>query len=550
MMIDILKHARRVSVPLVVASSPDMANTIREVRAVFEPGSPMPLIQWDICNGLTALNEAGSQVLTAVLKADPPALPGGKKALNSPEWPAMTQNPGAALQYMAEFPGELRRGDQIAQRGTMVFMLNAQRFIEDRAGSDNVVVIQGIWNLRDAYKSNRRTLIMMGPGVKLPTELMQDCLSIDEPLPSEADLERIVKTQVADIGLPDLEPGKLAAAVDAVRGMSAFAAEQIVAMSCTKAGIDTDMLWTRKIGIIEQTEGLSVDRGAETLEDTRGVANFVEFGSSLIAAEDAPVLYVRCDEIEKSFGGLGGDGGPGDSSGTTQDRLGVMLRKMEDNGWTGFISVGHAGCGKTLTSKALANSASKRTGRRVLSVAMDLGALSGSLVGESERKVRTAMKVLESLAGIGGRVCFIATCNDLKILPPALKRRFKLGTWMFDLPERAEKDAVWKLMLPKFGHKPDAKHPDDTDWTPSDIRNVCETAKLLSCSLDKAVQFTTFVAKSDPGAVNRLRRVAHGKFVSAHKPGTYMMPERDVPVVDLPTEAQAGASGRLLGEER
>lgn len=516
--IDQLKAARRVSVPLVAVSAPDSAETVAKIREAFEnPGNggvlpaPIPLVRWDSMNGLTALNSAGRAALEVAI---------GSK--DEAEWPGLTANPGAALAVMAALPGELRTEKKLSQRGTIVFMYNAQRFIEDRVGTQNAQVLQGVWNLRDAYKADRRMLVMLGPAFTFPVELANDVIMFDEPYPDSVELGAIVRAQATAADVTLMDTG-IADATDALLGLSAFTAEQITAMSLTPDGIDVDALWRRKIQVVDQTPGLKVDSGSESFDDVRGLENFREFGLKLIQSKRSPTLYVRLDEIEKSFGGLGAAGGPGDNTGVTQDRLGVLLKEMEDNNWTGLIALGHAGCGKSLVTKALANTGTKLTGRRVLSVALDLGATAGGIVGESERKIRTAMKVVKSLAA-GGRVCFVATCNGLDVLPPALKRRFKLGTWMFDLPDAEEKAGMWDLNLKKFDiAKPQAR-PDDTDWTGADIRNVCEVADTLECSLEKACQYTTFIAKSDPEAVAQLRRFADGKYVSASRPGTYKAP--------------------------
>jgi hypothetical protein len=541
-MLDQLKAARRVSTPLVAVSTPDPAETVRKVREAFEDGAktPIPLVQWDAMNGLSAINAAGRAALAKALKSD-----------DASEWPGLTANPGAALAVMADMPGQLGglpgQPPEIQQRGSIIFMLNAHRFFEDRAGVQNAQVLQGIWNLRDPFKGNRRTLIIVGPAFTFPPEIAQDVILLDEPYPTDAELERVVRQQLADAGAP--EPGEkiVEQAVDAVRGLAAFTAEQVVAMSLTKSGLDVDALWRRKIAVVEQTPGLSVDRGAESFDDVRGLENFREFGMALISGRRSPGLFVRIDEIEKSFGGLGSRGGPGDNTGTTQDRLGVMLRTMEDEGWTGFIALGHAGTGKSLVTKALANTATRVSGRRVLSVALDLGETTGGIVGESERKIRAAMKVIKSLAP-GGRVCVVATCNDLEVLPPALKRRFKLGVWMFDLPDVDERRAMWELNIKRYGLPPAAwaTMPDDEDWTGADIRNVCETADRLECSLEKACQYTTFIAKSDPEAIARLRRLADGKLVSASRPGTYRAPFTAVP---FGGQGAQSASRRAVGEE-
>jgi hypothetical protein len=521
--------ARRVATPLVALSSPDQAETVRRVREVTEAGAktPIPVVQWDSMNGLSGLNKLGKDVLAKILGDD------------ASVWPGLTANPGAALSCLPKLPGELRGTDgeskgKIVQRGTIVFMMNGQRYFEDRAGVQNGQVLQGIWNLRDQFKVDRRTLVILGPAFTFPPEIAQDVIEFDEPYPDEVELRKIIGRQTSEAGLPDLDEKTTDQAIDAVTGLAAFTAEQVTAMSLTKEGLDVEALWQRKVAVVEQTDGLSVDRGGESFDAVGGLENFRNFGMRLIKSKKSPRLFVRIDEMEKYFGGLGQGGGPADNTGTTQDRLGAILREMEDNRWTGFIALGHAGTGKSLVTKSLANTATKVTGRRVLSISLDLGATQGGVVGESERKIRTALKVIKSLAR-GGRVCFVGTCNDISILPPALKRRFKLGTWMFDLPSAAEKQSIWDINLKAFGIKVKTL-PDDADWTGADIRNVCETADMLETTLEEAVQFTTFVAKSDPEAIRRLRAAADGKYVSASAPGTYTQPQQSF------TEKAFGAS--------
>lgn len=512
-----LKAARKVGVPIIAISTPDPAQTRRAVCMAFdnaESKTPIPIVEWDAVNGITALNEFGTTVLEKVLGADPT------------EWAGLTSNPNSALVKMAELPGEIREGTTLKQRGSIVFMQNAQRYLEDRTGVQNGVVLQGIWNLRDLYKANRRTLVLLGPGFKFPAEIAQDVISFEEPYPSVEVLTGIVTTMAGNASVK-LTEKVIEAAVAALLGLSAFTAEQVVAMSLTKDGLDVEELWTRKIAVVEQTDGLTVDGGTECFDDVQDLDNFTEFAKALMNGDKAPTLYVRIDEMEKSFGGLGGNGGAGDNTGITQDRLGVLLKTMEDKGHTGLIAVGHAGTGKTLITKALANTSTKITGRRVLSISLDLGAMGTGIASSAERQMRTAMNVIESMAG-GGKVMFVATCNDISIIPAALKRRFKLGTWMFDLPSPAGRTAMWKQYMKAFSIKPQAV-PDSTDWTGSDIRNVCEVADAIDSTLEKACSYVTFVAKSDPDAIERLRRVADGKFVSASTPGVYKAPKRQMP---------------------
>jgi hypothetical protein len=544
-LLDTFKRARQTAVPLVGISCFDPADVITKLRTQNEEGAktPIPLCTWDAMDGLKGLNKYGDAAVGSILSPGFEKMDDVKKREARKEWAQLTANPGAALAVISDLPGELfdEAKNERVVRGTIVFAMNLHRYFEDKPSGENGQVVQGIWNLRDRFKANRRTLVILGPAFNWPAEITNDVITIDVPLPSDADLKNIIETQVKDSGLSELTIKKMEQAIDAVRGLpSAFAVEQNVSMCLTKDGLVIDNLWERKISTIEQTAGLTVDRGAETFDDAGGLNQFKSFGLRLIKSDKAPLLYVRIDEIEKFLGGLGGNGQAGDNTGIAQDSLGVFLREMEDNGWNGMIALGHPGCAKSLITKGLANTATVVSGRRVLSVAMDLGATKNSLVGESEKRLRALFKVIKAVGG--KRVCFVATCNDLEVMPPALRRRFKLGMWMFDLPNRAQKDDIWTINLKKFGLERPATLPDDTDWTGSDIRNVCEQADLLGCGLDEACQYVVFVAKNDPESITRLRNKADGKYLDANRPGVYRVEEQEqvaVAVADRPTQGRA-----------
>ena len=154
-------------------------------------------------------------------------------------------------------------GEKIAQ-DSLLFVANAHRFYGDAA------VTQGIWNLRDAYKSRGCTLILLTTlSGCLPEELAQDVLMLDEPLPSCEELSRIVRETVDAAEMNALGEVDMQRAVDALIGLAAFPAEQVVAMSLSKEGLDTEQLWERKRQIIEQSPGLKIWRGGETFADYR-----------------------------------------------------------------------------------------------------------------------------------------------------------------------------------------------------------------------------------------------------------------------------------------
>lgn len=500
--------------PLLAVVTPDPGATLRTLRAAVEKEKP-PLLRWNCMEGIVGVNEPGVEAAAAVL--------GGGDVV------AKSGNPSSALELAANLPEK-----------AILFFFNAHRFVgRDVAG--NEAVCQAAWNLRDKYKASDRMLVLLAPELVLPPELAQDVIVLEEILPGDEELAKIVAGVHKGAKLPGPKKDVLDKTVDALRGLSAFTAEQVVAMSLRKSGLDLDAVWIRKRQAIEATKGLTVYRGGETFSDIGGLDRIKEFTSGLFAGGAPPKMIVHLDEIEKMLAGSGGTSGLGDTSGVSQDALGVILRKMEDNDWTGLLAVGPPGSGKSLVSKALGNTFG------LVSLAFDLGAMKGSYVGQSEGAIRQAMRVVESVAGRGGAF-FIATCNRLESLPPELRRRFRLGIWFFDLPTPAERDVIWGINLKRYGLT-DGERPDDRGWTGADIRNCCDVAWRLRCSFCAAAGYLVPVAKSNPEAVDALRLMARGRFLSASKPGPYQGPEEGAVTPPGAAEQDAERKVRVMDDE-
>src|SRR5688572_27115226 len=310
--IESFKAARRVSTPIICVRSPDPAATIGRIRQVY-PNGKVPVLHWDCCRGATGINESG-EAAAGILQEQGPIMAASEMLISAARLPEQS----------------------------ILFFANIQLFL------DIETVQQALWNLRDQFKLNRRTLVLLCPDVSLPAVISQDVLVLDEPLPTEADLEKVIASvyESADLPAPD-EPTRKRAA-DALLGLGAFPAEQSAAMSLTKAGLDMDTLWQRKYQAIEQTGGLSVDRSSESFEDIGGLEQIKKFSGGVFGGNQPPRIVVRVEEIEKTMAGARGD-----MSGTSQDALQVLLTEMEDRNYTGIIAVGPPGSGKSIYSKAL-----------------------------------------------------------------------------------------------------------------------------------------------------------------------------------------------------
>lgn len=475
-LITTFKSARRVSTPLVAVTSPDPAATIRAIGAVTN-GSP--LVCWDIVRGLQGLNPAGRDVVTAVLN--------GEDA-------AMRANPVESLTLANQFPEK-----------TVCFALNSQRILGEYA------VIQAVWNLRDTFKANGRTLVLLAPSLILPAELANDVLVLDEPLPDAAAVTEIVAGIHRDAGLPSPELDVMNKAIDAVCGLPAFPTEQTVAMSLTKDGLNCDGLWERKRKAIEQTKGLAVYRGRETFADIGGCENYKRFASAIMHGRKPPRAIVFMDEIEKTINANSQDD-------VSQDQIKGLLTEMQDRDYTGWISIGPPGAAKSLCAKATANVIGIPT------IQLDLGAMRGRYQGDSETGIRDAFRTIYSVSQ--GETLWIATCNRFGALSPEIKRRFRLGVFYFDLPTLAECAAIWPIWIRKY-ELAEQPLPSHAGWTGAEIRQCCDIAWRLNISLADAARYIVPVCKSAAEEIKTLRKQASGKFTSASYAGVYRYEETE-----------------------
>ena len=111
----------------------------------------------------------------------------------------------------------------------------------------------------------------------------------------------------------------------------------------------------------------------------------------------------------------------------------------------------------------------------------------------------------------------------IKDLPPELRRRFTLGTFFFDLPDEAERDQIWTIWKKRYeiGKQVCSGNFSDEGWTGAEIRQCCDIAWRLGCSLKDAAGFVVPVSKSAADQLEQLRRAAEGRFLSASKRGVY-----------------------------
>jgi SpoVK/Ycf46/Vps4 family AAA+-type ATPase len=303
--------------------------------------------------------------------------------------------------------------------------------------------------------------------------------------------------------------------LDAAAGLTRYEAEGAYSLSLVREGrLAPSVVWSIKSQQLKKTSLVSLHAGSERFDDLGGLESLKAFCLRALRPKSSAICRPR----------------------------GVLL-------------LSPPGCGKSALGKALGNEAGRPTLR------LDIGALMGSLVGETERNVRRALAIAEAMApcvlfideidkglsgvaqsgpadsGVSARlfgtlltwlsdqtsdVFVVATANDVSRLPPEFTRAERFdGVFFIELPTRAQKDGIWRIHCGRFGITDEQARPDDELWTGAEISACCRLATLLDVPLTAAAQHVVPVAVSSAESLGRLRSWANGRCLAADRAGIY-----------------------------
>jgi hypothetical protein len=391
--------------------------------------------------------------------------------------------------------------------GTSILVLrNFHKFLT------NIEVVQALDSAIAAGKTGRTFVVVLAPVVQMPVELERAFVVIEHDLPVRDQLERIARGVATETG--ELPSGDgLTAVLDAAAGLTRAEAENAFSLSLVRHNrVTPEVLWELKAQTLKKSGLLTLRRGGETFADLGGLEALKSFRTRVLR----PVR-----------------------------RTDVRAR--------GVLLLGPPGSGKSACAKALGN----ETGRPTLF--LDIGSLMGSLIGQSEERTRQALKIADAMApcvilinelekalsgvgstgdsGVSSRmfgtlltylsdhdsdVFVVASANDISKLPPELSRAERFdGVSFLDLPGPQEREQIWAMYVRKFGLDRDQRRPEDRDWTGAEIRSCCRLAALLDVPLAEAATNIVPVAVTAGEAVEKLRRWASGRCLSAGRPGIY-----------------------------
>lgn len=352
----------------------------------------------------------------------------------------------------------------------------------------NPQIKRKIRNVAQGLKYTSKSIVVTSPAHKLPDELKDETVVCDFPLPEAAELDGILAnlsgTPGVKVNLTPLGQEKL---VQAALGLTASQARRVFAKAIVYDGVlddrDIAMVTEEKKQIIRDSQALEFYPVTETPDDVGGLGILKEW------------LRLR----ERAF---------------TQEARDYGLPAPK-----GIALIGIPGTGKSLTAKMIGGL------WQLPLLRLDVGALFGSLVGESEERTRRALKIAETVApcvvwideiekglshqggmdsGTSTRVfgtmltwmqektspCFVvATANNIASLPPELLRKGRFDEIFFlDLPTQEERQEIFNVHLRK-------RHrlPQDFDLP----RLAKEAAGYVGAEIEQAIIDAMYIGFND-----------------------------------------------------
>jgi len=324
--------------------------------------------------------------------------------------------------------------------------------------ADYVVLTRRIKDVHRKLKQNGNTVIFLSGSPAMPPELGAYLALVEAPLPDNderlAIISAWIKTNAQGLSC-QLDDEGLHRLTAAAAGMTSRQIQSALAVSVVKhravvaASVD-DML-AEKVKAVKTSEILEYIPVTENFADVGGLDGLKEYIKKRASCFSRAAL-----------------------------RYGLPTPK-------GILILGPPGAGKSLTAKAAASVL------QIPLIRLDFGRVHGSLVGESEERMRRALALAEAqapvvlwieelekaLGGVGGpsgdsgvtqrlfgkfltwaqertKVVFmVATANNVTQLPPELLRRGRFDEIFFvDLPTPSERKAILDVVLRKHGLQP------------------------------------------------------------------------------------------------
>ena len=392
-----------------------------------------------------------------------------------------------------DLPDPLAAVKWLGERSDTVLMVqNFHHFIA------SVEIIQEIQNSIPLWKASGCCLVMVGPPVRLPQEIEKFFSILDFRLPSLDELRQIQQELGESVGVNVSEN-----AVEAALGLTEFESETAFALSlvlkkrfCADIVTQQKMQMIRRTGLMEFWPPVPVD---------------------MVGGLDLLKRYLS--NRKKAFE-------PGNENLPRPKAL---------------LLVGIPGTGKSLSCKAAASIFGWPL------IRLDISSLKGSLVGESERKIRQATATIDAFGravvwldeidkAFGGvksssktdggttasmfghfltwmqettsPVLVMATANNIKDLPPEFMRAGRFDAMFFvDLPTIKERLEIVEIMNNRYNAQIPEGYADNLNgWTGAEIEQLAKDS--LFDGLDEAMKTIVPLSKTMKEEIGALQQWA------------------------------------------
>ncbi len=302
------------------------------------------------------------------------------------------------------------------------------------------------------------TIVIVSSVDHIPEELIPYVSYLEQTYPDEAEINQLIDAHIKinkDQGFDEKDRKAL---LQSLKGLTSFEIDRTLDMAMSENGnlraSDTKMILAQKKQMVKKSGLLEFVETPETIESIGGLDYLKDYlkGKSQVMKE-----IIRAKEYA------------------------VRVPK-------GIFIVGMPGCGKSLCAKATAALF------KAPLLKMDMGSMMGKYVGESEGRLRSAIKLAEAAApcilwideiekafnGVGGEssevitrmfgyflswlqektsnVYVVATANNAENLPPELKRKGRFDEiFCVNLPKDNEREAIFKVHLEKKQRNAESK---------------------------------------------------------------------------------------------
>jgi hypothetical protein len=378
--------------------------------------------------------------------------------------------------------------------------------------------IQAIQNGTALWKSTGSALVIVSPIIQLRPEVEKLFTIIDLPLPDD---ENLYDLQIDLCKSVNINPNKRAA--KAAKGLTEFEAETAFALSLIQKGYcSTRVIAMAKSQMIRRTGFLEFWEPAD-IADVGGLNQLKTF-----IANRAKAYETGNEHLPKP---------------------------------KGILLVGIPGTGKSLSCKAAASIMGWPL------IKLDIGSLKGSLVGESERKMRQATAVIDAFGeavvwidevekGFSGAkssgetdagttanmfahfltwraeskssIIVMATANTIQNLPPEFLRAGRFdATFFVDLPGMSERIEIIKIMNRKYNSKIPVNYAQNLEgWSGAEIEQLAKDS--LYDGVEEACKSIVPLSKTMKEAILKLKEWSKTRARLANTPEAEIAPQRKI----------------------